>query len=360
MRFGVFLLGDKPPNLSDRQVFQNFIDEARMAEQLGFDAVWLAEHHFSPYGTIANLPVAAAAIAAVTERIRIGTACIVPAFHHPINLAEQIAMVDVLSGGRFEPGFGRGYQAHEFRAFGISMDESTARFRESVAIIEGLLANETFSYEGEFWHIDNVSLHPRPVQQPMPIYCTVMKTPASFEWIADKGYRALIGNPYQVDPELKKGLELFIESHEKRGMPTGTEGVWGMLNAFVNEDAQFARNYPRDSTNLSLELHRQFSNPFERGGEVPKDYARYADWFHGHDDQQYEDILNLDLTLIGDPKTVIEKMKKVVDMGWSNLMLRMSRGGAMERKHVFHSMEAFAREVIPAVREYEQKRALAS
>ena len=73
MKFGVFLLGDKPPNLSDQQVFSNFIDEARMAEKLGFDAVWLAEHHFSPYGTIASLPVAAAAIAAVTERIRIGT-----------------------------------------------------------------------------------------------------------------------------------------------------------------------------------------------------------------------------------------------------------------------------------------------
>ncbi|MEJ2205342.1 MAG: LLM class flavin-dependent oxidoreductase, partial [Gemmatimonadota bacterium] len=235
MKFGIFLLGDKPPGLMDKQVFDNLLEEARWAEELGFDNVWLAEHHFSPYGLIASLPVAASAIAAVTERIRIGTACIVPAFHNPIDLAEQIAMVDVISGGRFEAGFGRGYQAHEFRTFGVPMNESTARFREAITIIEGLLSNERFSYEGEFWQLEDVSIQPRPVQSPMPIYCTVMKTPSSFEWIAEKGYRALIGNPYQVDPELSRGLDLFIESHRKRGLPTGTEGVWGMLNAFVDE-----------------------------------------------------------------------------------------------------------------------------
>ena len=136
--------------LGDREVLGNVLEEAGWAEELGFDAIWLAEHHFSPYGTISSLPVAAAAIAAVTERIRIGTACMVPAFHNPIHLAEQIAMVDVLSDGRFEAGFGRGYQAHEFRGFGVPMGESTARFREAIAIIEGLLTNERFSYDGQF------------------------------------------------------------------------------------------------------------------------------------------------------------------------------------------------------------------
>ena len=356
MKFGIFLLGDKPPGATDRQVFDNLLEEARWAEELGFDAVWLAEHHFSPYGTIASLPVAAAAIAAQTERVRIGTACIVPAFHHPINLAEQIAMLDVISHGRFDAGFGRGYQAHEFRGFGVPMDESTARFREAVTIIHGLLTNECFSYEGRFWTLEDVRLHPRPVQAEVPVYCTVMKTPSSFEWIAEQGYRALIGNPYQVDPELSRGLSLFLESHEKRGVAAGTEQVWGMLNAFVHEDLEFARAYPRESTEASLEAHRKYSSPFERGGEVPRDYVTYRDWFTAHDKQAYEDILNLDLTLIGDPKTVIRKLERVVDMGWRNLMLRMSRGGAMERKHVRHSMEMFANEVMPAVAELEARR----
>ena len=105
MKYGIFILGDKPPGVSHEEVFRNVLEEARWADELGFDAVWLAEHHFSPYGTLANLPVVAAAIAGATERVRIGTACIVAPFHNPIEVAEQIAMVDVLSGGRFDAGW---------------------------------------------------------------------------------------------------------------------------------------------------------------------------------------------------------------------------------------------------------------
>jgi alkanesulfonate monooxygenase SsuD/methylene tetrahydromethanopterin reductase-like flavin-dependent oxidoreductase (luciferase family) len=205
MRFGVFVLGDKPAHLSHQEVFENVLEEARWAEELGYDEVWLAEHHFSPYGTLANLPLVAAAIAAQTERIRIGTACMVAPFHDPIHLAEQIAMVDNLSGGRFDAGFGRGYQAHEFRGFGVSMDEATARYQECLTIVQGLLTQENFSYDGQFWQIDDLTIQPRPVQDPMPIWCTVMKTPSSFAWMADRGYGAIIGNPYQVDPDLQAG-----------------------------------------------------------------------------------------------------------------------------------------------------------
>ena len=159
MRFGVFILGDKPGNLSHREVFDNVLEEARWAEELGYDEVWLAEHHFSPYGTLANLPLMASAIAAQTERIRIGTACMVAPFHDPIHLAEQIAMVDNISGGRFDAGFGRGYQAHEFRGFGVPMDEATARYQECLQIVEGLLTKERFSYEGQFWSVDDLTIN---------------------------------------------------------------------------------------------------------------------------------------------------------------------------------------------------------
>src|SRR5689334_810672 len=80
MRFGVFILGDKPNHLTHQEVFANVLEEARWAEELGYDEVWLAEHHFSPYGTLADLPMVAASIAAQTERIRIGTACMVAPF----------------------------------------------------------------------------------------------------------------------------------------------------------------------------------------------------------------------------------------------------------------------------------------
>ena len=115
--------------------------------------------------------------------------------------------------------------------------------------------------------------------------------------------------------------------------------------------ARFARTYPRESVELSIKTHQEYSNPFERGGEIPADYKAYSDWFDKHDKQSYEQVLNSHLTLMGDPERIIEKMRTVVDMGWRNIMLRMSRGGAMDRAKVYESMKLFAEEVIPAATE---------
>ena len=127
-------------------VYERAMDRVAMMDDSAYDCIWLAEHHFSPYGILADLPLVAAAIAAQTERIRIGTACMVAPFHNPVRIAERIAMVDVLSGGRFDAGFGRGYQAHEFKGFGIPMDEATARYTEAVEIVNQLLTQESVSY----------------------------------------------------------------------------------------------------------------------------------------------------------------------------------------------------------------------
>ena len=356
VRFGIFVLGDKPPQLTHQEVLANVLEEARWAEEFGFDEVWLAEHHFSPYGTLANLPQIATAIAAQTERIRIGTACMVAPFHDPIHLAEQIATIDALSGGRFDAGFGRGYQAHEFAGFGVSMDEATARYQECVAMVEGLLTHERYSHEGQFCTVDDLTIHPRPVQQPVPIWCTVMKTPASFEWLAETGYGAIIGNPYQVDADLATGLQLYLEFARAAEPVVGHRAGVGAAQRVRRPRRRVAREYPRRSVEQSIEVHRQYSNPFERGGEIPADYKAYADWFDKHDDQSYEQILNADLTLMGSPDRIIPKMARIVDMGWQNLMLRMSRGGAMDRDKVRSSMELFSREVMPAVAELESAR----
>ncbi len=125
------------------------------------------------------------------------------------------------------------------------------------------------------------------------------------------------------------------------------------MNAFLDADDAVARSYPRESVEMSIAVHRQYSNPFERGGEIPADYKAYADWFDNHDAQTYEQILDSPLTLMGSPERIIEKMSTIVDMGWQNLMLRMSRGGAMDRSRVRASMQLFAREVMPAVAELE-------
>ena len=123
MKFGAFLLLHSPDKKSSAEVYANAIAQAELADALGFDAVWLAEHHFSSYGYSPNPLYLAVKIAERTKKVRIGTAVVVLPLHHPLRLAEDIAMVDQLTGGRLEVGFGRGYQDYEFQRLGVPLEE---------------------------------------------------------------------------------------------------------------------------------------------------------------------------------------------------------------------------------------------
>ena len=130
MKFSLQLLLTLRETQTHGQVYAHALEEARLAEAVGFDAVWLAEHHFSPYGICPSLGVLAAALARETRRVRIGTSVVIAPFAHPLRIAEEWAMVDILSDGRLEFGLGRGYQPKEFAGLGISMEHTRERFDE--------------------------------------------------------------------------------------------------------------------------------------------------------------------------------------------------------------------------------------
>src|SRR3989449_6833486 len=149
-------------------VYADALEEARLADELGFEAIWLAEHHFSSYGICPSLAVLAAAIARETRRARIGTSVVVAPFAHPLRIAEEWAMVDILSGGRLEFGLGRGYQPNEFRGFGVSMERTRERSDECLEIIRRAWTEERVTFEGEFYTVRDVRVLPKPIQKPHP------------------------------------------------------------------------------------------------------------------------------------------------------------------------------------------------
>ena len=126
MKFGIQNLLSIRDWQTHGEVYGHALAECRLADELGFDTVWLAEHHFSHYGICPSLAVLAAAVARETRRVRIGTAVVIAPFAHPIRIAEEWAMVDILSGGRLEFGLGRGYQPKEFAGLGVSMERTPA------------------------------------------------------------------------------------------------------------------------------------------------------------------------------------------------------------------------------------------
>jgi len=227
MKFGQFFLLEKYPGRSASEVYRDSLEQVQRADELGYHTAWLAEHRFSPYGILPDCIVFGAAIAATTERIRIGQAVMVLPFHHPINLAEQIAMLDVMSNGRVDLGVGRGYQAQEYRAFDMDMDESRARFEECLEIMKGLWTTDNFSYHGKFFNVVNATLEPKPVQKPYPrIHMAVMRTPSSFEFALENDYSFLMGNPYAADPGVVEAMETYNKIISERGHIDRIDDSW--------------------------------------------------------------------------------------------------------------------------------------
>ena len=150
------------------EVYRDELDTIAETERLGFDSIWLTEHHFCDDGYSPSMVALASAIAVRTERVRIGFNLIVLPLHHPLSLAEDIASLDVLSNGRIDIGVGMGSALREFEAFGIPMKERLQRFREGLDLLTGLLSNDRFSYDGKHYQINNARLRPPPVQKPMP------------------------------------------------------------------------------------------------------------------------------------------------------------------------------------------------
>ena len=184
MKFALFLLGSwtEPEADAQSRIFGEMLEQVEYAEELGFDSIWIAEHHSSRYGICPSLMPLLTHIAARTKKIRIGAGVSVLPFYNPIFLAEESAMLDVLSHGRLDFGVGRGSADYEYGNFNIDMDTRDVRTQEALDIILGLWTQSDFSYQGEFYQVKDLTIAPSPVQKPHPpVYMAVSRTPASVD-----------------------------------------------------------------------------------------------------------------------------------------------------------------------------------
>jgi len=169
MKFGLFQSVQLPDPTQQVKYYEDAMTQVRHAETLGFDSVWITEHHFSRHGIVSATLSLLVYPAGVTEKIRLGTGVTVLPFHNPIQLAEQTATVDLLSGGRLDFGAGRGFQWGEFNKLNIPMEEASRRFEESMEVLtKAWTATEPFDHVGEFWRFNDMTIQPKPVQSPHP------------------------------------------------------------------------------------------------------------------------------------------------------------------------------------------------
>ena len=342
MKFSTFVLVEQVEGQSAEKVFADLIDHAVYAEELGFDAIWIAEHHFTNYGIVPSPAVLGAAIAARTKRIRIGIAVAVLPFHDPIRLAEDYAMLDVLSGGRLEFGVGRGYQPHEFKAFGIPMSEARSRFDEAVEVIDGLWRNERFSYAGQHFQFDNLQLYPRPLQQPPQMWMAAV-SPDTFTRVGHAG-RPFLSSP-SITPidKIREGFDTYRRALREAGHPD--QAVLPLQrHVFIGDSAEEAYQAAHDpymwylTKNSGLMANPDVADP---------SYQLYQRAAVNKAKSSYDSIFNSRATLIGTAEQAIDRIQELHDELDLNYMLCSFLYGGIDPKLANLSMKRFAEQVAP-------------
>jgi probable F420-dependent oxidoreductase len=305
--------------------FDATIAECERAEAAGFDSVWLGEHHNRTLLYPAPL-VGLAAIAGRTRRVRLGTGVLLLPLYQPVAVAEEAAMVDVISRGRLILGIGAGYAPEEFAAFGVSMKERGSRLDEAVPLIHRLWTEDSVSHEGRHYRVANASLRPRPVQRPRP--------PMWFAGWVEPALRragrlgdAWLGGPSATLDELAACVRMYREA--------GGGEVALMRYVFVAESLERARAIAGDA----------FIRAFE---------ATYFRWPHPVVKRPAGALtierLSEDRIVLGDPASCVRQIERFqAELGMTHLVCRMSVTGIpADAAHA--SMDLFTREVMPALR----------
>jgi alkanesulfonate monooxygenase SsuD/methylene tetrahydromethanopterin reductase-like flavin-dependent oxidoreductase (luciferase family) len=194
MRYGLFGGPIAPPGVrTERDAYDGYADYVVAAERLGFEGVFLTEHHFTGLGQVSTPLGLLSYLAGRTSAIRLGTAVSVLNWYNPITIAEQAATVDLVSGGRLDFGVGRGFRAAEYEGFCIPMDEAQARYDEALEVIlKAWSSSERWSHDGPFWRYENVISEPRPLQQPGPPVWMGAGSEKSLRHAAEHGFNLLL------------------------------------------------------------------------------------------------------------------------------------------------------------------------
>jgi alkanesulfonate monooxygenase SsuD/methylene tetrahydromethanopterin reductase-like flavin-dependent oxidoreductase (luciferase family) len=222
-----------------RQVYERALDRITTMDRAGYDAVWLAEHHFTTYSVCPSVHLMALEAAHRTERLRIGTAVSLAALYHPLRLAEEVALLDVLTGGRVNWGAGRGFEPAEFRAFGVPLDETAPRFREAVEVVLRAWTGDRLTFHGKYWDFDDVEVLPKPVQQPHPPTWVAATSIEAVSWAASVGHDILM-DPHASFAEIGAKYDHYRAERAANGFadPGDTPMARLMAVAATDEEAE--------------------------------------------------------------------------------------------------------------------------
>jgi len=351
MRFGMLHLFENPADKTEGQIISEQMQLMRAAEDLGFDSVWPAEHHFTEYGYCSSPALSLAAIASETKHIRLGTGVVVLPLNHPLRVAEDYAFLDHLSGGRVDLGIGRGYQPLEFERYGVEQTSTREQFKEGLEVIRQAWTDGRVDFEGRHYQFRDVPIRPRPVQTPHPPIWMACLSPESFELAGRYGCNLLSGSVFGLTPDVAEARRtdyyrgLAAGGHSAQGRQSGC-----LMFVYVADTVEQARSEFRDAVVWYFHTIGKYVAP-EKGKAPIKSYELYTQFRDGIEAITWDQLVEGDAVICGDPDFVVEKLHKYQQIYGFTEVLCWTRLGGLDHRKVLRSMELMQNKVIPHLRD---------
>ena len=347
MRFGMFDTIRWHEDVSGEDTITNALQQVEFADRLGIQDIWLGEHHFSRHGILSGIFSFMGAVAARTTQARIGTSIVVLPFHNPVQVAEEAAIIDIVSNGRFNLGVGAGYQAQEFHGMGVDITKSREMFKEYLDVVIKCWEEGPLTYQGDFVNIENIWVIPKPVQKPgPPIYIAVSTSPESVDYAAKIGVPILVGGPTTTLGQTPEVVRMWHERMEHYGNPHEHIDLPVSANVYVAPTMEEAEN---DIMGLEAKINEEFyriGNPADKDGNFP---ANYKHWVHRDRDRQAsaerarkEGIR----PLVGTPEVVCERLEILRSKGINRIFGKFGAAG-LDLDKSLRCIEMFATQVMP-------------
>jgi alkanesulfonate monooxygenase SsuD/methylene tetrahydromethanopterin reductase-like flavin-dependent oxidoreductase (luciferase family) len=341
--------GGKP----DQQTYQEELAVGDMAEGLGFDSVWTLDHHFTGYVMSPDPTALLMYVAARTKRIQLGTAVIVLPWHDPVEVAEKIALLDLVSGGRTIFGFGRGAASIEYEGFRIPMEESRDRFVESLLILRKGLTQESFSFDGKYYKVPEIQIRPRPISHPENRFYASSVSPESAEIMAKLGLGVLIIAQSSWD-DTAAGYARYCQIAQASGHQP--RPPISLFNVLVADDAREAEELAAVHLGAmfdSIDRHYHFSDGHLTGVKGYEFYAKLAKTYTKltADEQAKAKAVEFyrSLHAAGTPDQVLEKIRYIHHTVPLEHMVGTFAFGGLPYPKLERSVKLFAEKVMPVL-----------
>jgi alkanesulfonate monooxygenase SsuD/methylene tetrahydromethanopterin reductase-like flavin-dependent oxidoreductase (luciferase family) len=327
LRFGVCYDFRNPPDsgVTDRALYAEVLEQVRWLDQIGADLVWFTEHHFVDDGYLPSWTPVAGAMAAVTEQVRFGTdICLLP-FNHPVRLAEDLAVLDNLSGGRVELGVGMGYAPHEFRGFGLPVARRVSLMDEGIEVLQRCFSGERFSYRGKRYQLEDVLITPGYVQGGgPPLWIAAMSEAGAIR-------AARYGTNFLPQGMRRRSFDPWVDALQADGRNPADHRVGIIRSVLVTDDRNTDWPLVRAAEKYRMALYQRF---FEESGEGFGDPADAIPqtW------------------IVGDVQHCVDELKRFIETFGITDIVTMAVPPGLRAEQMSTSLERLFKEVVPRVK----------